>query len=147
MTTGFANTLLWGTELEERNSGLVERRTSNSRVYRKYEFLRDQPLTEERVTEAFNRENGKVHRYDHNGRVSLKDGRLVVYHKGDLYRATLEMCINNINHGRSKFQLDARTLPTLAREANMTVDYLAALVLHTDFADTRFGEFVARTVL
>ena len=69
------------------------------------------------------------------------NGKTHTYASGKTVDCTLEWCVHNINDAHSTFKLTDRTLPTLAKQASCTVDYLIYATLISKYQHTRFGEF------
>lgn len=108
---------------------MKERKTANPAVYKRYQYLDSQPVNKANVLDAISRKNGKNFAYKRSGQTNLLDGRLVKYNKGDLCEVTLEWCINTANISGGGFKLDARTIPTLALEANVSPEWLAVMLI------------------
>lgn len=108
------------------------------KVYTQYRWYGDEHMhllldTPDIVYEVIERRNGKVAQYYNHGRYSfLRGDRVVRYRKGDTYHATLEWNLNNANQCQDnkvrKFALDHRTIPALAREANVSELFLAGVI-------------------
>lgn len=124
---------------------LEERKTADPKVYKSYPFLdKTVLLTNNVVRDFLSRRTGKVFKYKEAGQTQLLDGRLVIYNKGDLCEVTQEWNINHINSPNSTFELDHRSLPVLAAQANVDVDFYAGLILKL-FPNTRLEKFILDT--
>jgi len=145
-----SKTIVYGTNI------LTPRRVTDPKVYLQYPFVGD---TETELDKVFNdrdyrmdlieRKSGKRHKYyAKHGETNLnkvmkypfKRGDKILHYKvGDVEECTLEWCINNANqpwHRRDKaWHNEHRTLPTLAKEANIHEQVLW-VILDLDFKGT-----------
>ncbi len=137
---------------------LTPRKVADPKVYQQYPFISNvEEISNDRDfrMNILERKSGKRHKYyakqgevDSNlvKKYHFKRGDRVLHYKvGDVEECTLEWCINNANqpwNNRNKeWHNEHRTLPTLAKEANISEEVLESII-ELDFNGTHLHQLL-----